>query len=176
MLITTSRRPGRLARAIGREFATVIPKSDYLPRGSKPVERVAAAARSRGQKTVLIVESSSRRAPGFRFIEVGNVGWRWLDAMVELGEVKLRRGNRRDRSKDLKIYSEGKTPREFAEWIGKLFGAATVEKLPAAGVVVLVTSDDGIGVRFKVFPNDIVGPAFRVTAFGNLPKDKPATE
>lgn len=169
MLITTSRRPGHLARILSRELVRVIPKSRYVPRGSKTIEELASVARDLGQNRVIIVGSVSGKPKELRFLEVGE-NWRWVDAVVELGEVKIHQGvGRADKLEDLKIHADGAKALEFVEWIEKFLGKRRTDKLPESGGVALITSEDGLRVQFNLMPGSVtIGPVLRITAFGSL--------
>jgi hypothetical protein len=169
MLITTSRRPSHLARILCRELVLVLPRSRYVPRGAKTVEDVASVAREFGHDRAMIIDSVSGKPKEIRFLEVGQ-NWRWADAVVELGDVKLHRGaGRRNKIEDARMHADGSMALEFAEWCGKFLGIGRFDELPRSGGVVLVTSDGGLNVQFKVMPgSETIGPVLKITAFGSL--------
>lgn len=172
MIITTSRRPSHLARILCRELVRVIPKSRYVPRGVKTVEEVASIARELGHDRVMIVNSVSGKPRELRFLEVGQ-RWRWENAKVEIGEVKLQRDlGQRNKLEDTKIYAQGAKALEFAEWFGKLLGFKCLDKLPASGGIALIISNDGLKLQFQVMPSsEAVGPVLQITGFGRLYKE-----
>lgn len=168
MLITTSRRPGRLSRTLCRELAFVIPGSFYFPRGSKTIEEVTAAAHEFEQKKILLVESASGRPRELRFLEVDQ-GWRWLDAVVEIGDVRVRNPRLKSQLTSLKIHAVTAASFEFAKWIDDFLGLGVSDEPPTSGGVALIASENGLRIKFKVMPNsEMVGPSLLVTAFGGL--------
>jgi len=169
MLITTSRRPSRLARVLCRELVQVLPGSRYVPRGVKTVEDVAIVARKFGHDRAMILESASGKPREIRFLEIGQ-NWRWADAVMELGEVKLHPAARRKgKIGDVSMYADGSMAIEFAEWFGGLLGVGRSDEMPKSGGVVLITSDAGLSIHFKRMPgSEAVGPEIKVVAFGNL--------
>ncbi|MFH1821399.1 MAG: hypothetical protein ABH852_03020 [Methanobacteriota archaeon] len=169
MLITTSRRPGQLARILCRGLVRVIPGSRYVPRGTKTVGKVGSVSRELGHDRVIFVNSVSGKPKEIRFIEVGR-DWRWVDAMVELGEVKIQReASRSSKLEDLRIHADGPRAQEFAEFVGKLLGISLSDKLPESGGVALITTDNGLKVQFRAMPSSkAIGPVLQVTAFGSL--------
>jgi len=169
MLITTSRRPGRLSKVFCRNLSRVVPGSFYLPRGLKTIEEVATAARGLQQSKVIFVESFLGGSRVLRFLEVNN-GWRWANVIFEIRDVNVRRDSgKKSKLKTLKIRADGKTTLEFAEWFGKILGVEISEKSLDFGGVVVVTSEGGLRVQFKIMPGSVpIGPSFLVVAFGDL--------
>lgn len=169
MLVTTSRRPGRLARVLCRDLVRVIPKSRYVPRGAKTVEELASIARRLGQNKVMVINSTSGKPSELRFMEVGDE-WRWTNAIVNLGWVKLQRDfGKRVELEDTKIYAEGAGALEFAELVGRIWGVGLSKKMPDSGGVALVKSEGGIEILFKVMPSsETVGPVLHIVGFGRL--------
>lgn len=172
MIITTSRRPSHLARILCRELVRVIPKSRYVPRGAKTIEEVASIARELGHDRAMMINSISGKPMELRFLEVGQ-RWRWENARVEIGEVKLQRDlGLRNKLEDTKIYAQGAKALEFAGWVGKLLGIKCIDKLPASGGVALITSEDGLKLQFQVMPSSKkVGPVLQITSLGRLYKE-----
>ena len=168
-MITTSRRPSHLARILCRELVRVIPRSRYVPRGTKTIEDVVSVVRELGHDRVMVVDSVSGKPKEIRFLEVDQ-NWRWADAMVELGEVKIQLDlQRRTNPEDSKIYADGARALEFAEWVGKFLGIGRSEELPESGGVILITSEGGLKIQFKVMPgSETVGPVLQITAYGSL--------
>lgn len=166
-MITTSRRPEHRARILCRELARVIPNARYVPRGAKRVEQLASIAGSLGHARVVMVNSIAGRPKELRFLDVGK-GWRWLDARVELGEVKLQRDlGQLVKLEGTRLYAEGKRAREFADFIGELFGVSPTDRLPKSGAVALVTSDAKLKLQFQLRPSsEVVGPVIQITGYG----------
>ena len=169
MIITTSRRPDHRTRILCRELTWVIPNSRYLPRGTKTVEGLSSIARESGHNRIMLVGSAGGGPTELRFLDVGE-NWRWVNARVKLGEVKLQReGGRRIKLKGLKICGEGPKALGFAAWFGQLLGLDASERPPASGGVALVTSEDGLKLQFLIKDNsEAVGPVLQVLGFGNL--------
>ncbi|MDI6883840.1 MAG: hypothetical protein QMD00_01685 [Hadesarchaea archaeon] len=167
MLITTSRRPGHRARVLCRELARVLPKARYVPRGAKTVEQLASLAGGLGHARVIIVNSIAGRPKELQFLDVTK-GWRWLDARVELGEVKLQRDlGQRVKLEGTNIYAEGKRARELADFLMELLGLQATNKLPDAGAVAVITSNGGLKLEFQLRPSSgVVGPVLVITDFG----------
>ena len=167
MLITTSRRPCHRARLLGRELARVLPNAKYTPRGVKSVRKLASLANSLNHKLVMIINSCTDQPKELRFLDAA-AGWRWLDARIELGEVKLQRDlGQKARLVDAKIVASGRNrARSFACLIGELWGLPFAEELPSAGSVAMVEDDRDLRVQFHADPNaEPVGPMLRVKCF-----------
>jgi len=169
MLITTSRRPCHLTRILSRELARVLPRSVYIPRGAKTIEKITSLARELGQNRVIIVNSTLDKPGEVRFLEVGEV-WRWADASVRLGEVKVpRRAVRGSDINVVKIFAVGAEALEFAEWVEKFLGLGRSDVLPDSGLVIFITSRDGLKIQFRIMPGaQVVGPELAIASFGNL--------
>jgi len=172
MIVTTSRRPSHLARILCRELVRVIPKSRYVPRGSKTIEEIASIARELGHDRAMVINCMSGKPVELRFLQVGQ-RWQWENARIEIEEVKLQRNlGLRNKLEDTKIYAQGAKALGFAEWVEKLLDIKCVDKLPATGGVALITSEDGLKIQFQVMPGSKkVGPVFKIAGFGRLYKD-----
>ncbi|MBC7218576.1 MAG: hypothetical protein H5T49_00360 [Hadesarchaea archaeon] len=169
MLITTSRRPCHLARILCRELALVLPGGEYLPRGVKTIEKTTLLAKQRGHGRVMFVSSFSGRPGEIRFIEVGET-WRWLDASIRLAGVTInRRKSRIGDSSGMKIYAADPSSYEFARWLGRILEIECVERPPESGPVILITSDGGLEIKFRVMPStEDLGPVLTVASYGPL--------
>ncbi len=168
MLITSSRRPGHRTRILCRELARVL-NVKYVPRGAKTIKKLAALATSLGHDRVMVVNSIGGRPKELRFLGAAE-GWRWLDARVELGEVKLQRDlGQKVKLEGAKIYAEGREARGLANFLGELLGLPISGELPNTGAVALITFDDGLKLQFQARPSsEVVGPVLRITGFGRL--------
>ncbi len=169
MFITTSRRPGHTTRILCREFSRFISNSKYVPRGGKTIERLASIARELGHDRVMLVGEISGEPRELRFLEVGE-GWRWANAKVDLEGVDLGSEKKaRDKIVSTNLYAEDDRAIEFAEWFGKLMGIERLDELPSSGGVIMLTSDDGIKLKFLIMPNSrSAGPVVKVKSFGRL--------
>lgn len=171
MLLTTSRRPCHQARVLGRQLARFLPGGEYVPRGVKTIEKVVLLAKQRGHSRVMIINSFLDRPGEIRFIEVGET-WRWMDVSIKLAGVIINRikgkGDDFDR---IKIYAEDPSSSGFARWLGELLGISCAERLPKSGPVILVTSESGLKIKFKVKPDaENLGLVLSVASFGPLLK------
>jgi len=167
MLITTSRRPCHRARLLGRELARVLPNSKYMPRGVKSIRGLASLANSLNHKIVMIINSYTDQPSELCFLDAA-AGWRWLDARIELGEVKLQRDlGQKARLVDVKIVASGQNRAlSFAHLIGELWGLPFTEELPRTGSFAVVDDDRELRVRFHAGPNaEPVGPILHVKHF-----------
>lgn len=168
MLVTTSRRPSHRARLLGRELIRVLPNAEYVPRGIKTVRRLASLASSRGHELVMIVNSRERQPRELRFLNA-SVGWRWLDARIELREVELQRDlGQKVRLADVRIVAaDSARAQNLARLLSELWGLPLSEGPSSTGAVVLVTCNDGLKVQFRAHPKDeLVGPVLYVKNFG----------
>ena len=169
MLVTSSRRPGHRTRLLCRELARVLPGWKYVPRGAKTVRKLASLAASLGHARVVLVNSLGGQPHELRFLDV-TAGWRWLDARVELGEVKLQRELGQNIGLEgTTVYAEGERAKEFANFLEELVGLPIGGGPPKAGGVALITSDDGLKLHFRAGPNpEPVGPVLQIASFGRL--------
>ena len=169
MLISTSRRPGHRTRILCRELTQVLPNATYVPRGAKTISKLASLASSLGHDRVMVVNSLARRPSELRFLAVAK-GWRWLDARVELGEVKLQRDlGQKTKLEGTKFYAEGQKARNLANFLGEILGLSILNKLPNAGGIVLIASDDELQLRFQLRPSsEAIGPVLQIESFGRL--------
>ncbi len=169
MLISTSRRPGHRTRILCRELTRVLPNATYVPRGAKTISKLASLASSLGYNHVMVVNSLAGRPKELRFLAVAQ-GWRWLEARVELGEVKLQRDlGQKAKLEGIKFYAEGRKARNLANFIGGLLGLPILGELPNTGGVVLITSDDKLQLQFQLRPSpDAIGPVLQIASFGRL--------
>lgn len=169
MLLTTSRRPCHLARVLGRELTRFFPGSEYIPRGVKTIEKITSLAKQRGHGRVMIINSLLDRPGEIRFIDVGET-WRWMNAAIKLAgttvsQVKTGFGP----FSKIKIYAEDASSLEFARWFGKILDVDRVEAPPKSGPVILISSGEGLKIKFVVMPEaKNVGPVLSVAAFGPL--------
>jgi len=166
MLITTSRRPCHRARLLGRELERVLPNSEYKPRGVKSIRKLASLANSLNHKLIMIIESCTDRPTELRFLDAA--GWRWLDARIELGEVKLQKDlGQKARLVDVKIVASSQDrARNFARLIGELWELPLIEELPSSGSVAIVNENRELRIQFHAGPNtEPVGPILHVKHF-----------
>jgi rRNA maturation protein Rpf1 len=140
-----------------------------VPRGAKTVKALASLAKSLGHTRVLIVNSLAGQPKELRFLDVAE-GWQWLDARIELGEVKLQRDlGQKVKLEMVKIYAEGQHAQNLANFLGGSSGLPIVDKLSGTGAVARITSDDDLKLQFHLRPNsETVGPVLRITSFGWL--------
>ena len=169
MLISTSRRPGHRTRILCRELIRVLPNAAYVPRGAKTISKLASLASSLGHDRVMIVNSLAGRPKELRFLAVAQ-DCRWLDAWVELGEVKLQRDlGQKVKLEGTKFYAEGRNARDLANFIVELFGLPILGELPNAGGVSMITSNDKLQLQFQLKPGpDVIGPVLQIASFGRL--------
>lgn len=169
MLISTSRHPGHRTRILCRELTQVLPNATYVPRGVKTISKLTSLARSLGHNRVMVVNSLAGRPKELRFLAVGQ-GWRWLDARVELGEVKLQRDlEQKTKLEGTKFYAESRKARNLANFLGELLGLPILGELPNAGGIVLITSDDELQLQFQLRPSsEAIGPVLQIASFGRL--------
>jgi rRNA maturation protein Rpf1 len=167
MLITTSRRPCHRARLLGRELERVLPNAKYTPRGVKSIRKLTSLANSLNHKLIMIIESCADQPSELLFLDA-TVGWRWLGAKIELGEIKLQRDlNQKVRLTKVKITaSNHDKARKFARLIGKIWGMPFSEEPPSSGGAAFVDNDRELRVQFHT---DIgaapVGPILTVKQF-----------
>ncbi len=150
----------------------VVPRSHYVPRGAKTIDDVAFIARKLDHNRVMAVESTTEGPKELRFLEVDEA-WRWINARVELGKLKLKRDiGRPKRFDELTIFAEGDRALKFARWVGKFLDIGCSNKLPDSGVIAQITSDDGLKLLFRIMPSsDTVGPSIEIKNFGPLRKE-----
>jgi len=117
----------------------------------------------------MIVNSLAGRPKELRFLAVAQ-GCRWLDAWVELGEVKLQRDlGQKAKLEGTKFYAEGRKARDFTIFLDELLGLPILSELPNAGGVVLITSDDKLQLQFQLRPSpEAIGPVLLIASFGRL--------
>jgi len=167
MLITTSRRPCHRARLLGRELERVLPNAKYMPRGVKSIRKLTSLANSLNHKLIMIIESCADQPSELLFLDA-TVGWRWLGARIELGEIKLQRDlNQKARLLDVKITASNQDKaRSFARLIGKIWGLPFSEEPLSGGSAAFVDNDRELRVQFHT---DIgaapVGPILYVKQF-----------
>jgi hypothetical protein len=102
-----------------------------------------------------------------RFLDAAS-GWRWLDARIELGEVKLQKDlGQKARLVDVKIVASSQDKaRSFARLIGELWGLQFTEELPSSGSVAIVNDDGELRIQFHTAPSaEPVGPILHVKHF-----------
>ena len=152
-----------------RELARVLPGCKYMPRGAKTVRKLASLAASLGHARVMLVNGLTGQPHELRFLDVA-AGFRWLDARVELGEVKLQRElGQKIGLEGTRVYAEGERARKFANFLGKLVDLPIEDELPKAGGVALITSDGELKIHFQVRPNsERIGPVLQIASFGRL--------
>ncbi len=169
MLITSSKRPGHRTKLLCRELARVLPRCKYVPRGAKTIKKLASLAASLGHTRVVLVNSLAGQPHELRFLDVA-AGWRWLDARVELGEVKLQRElGQKIGLEGTTVYAEGERAMEFANFLEELVDLSVGEGLPRAGGVTLITSNSELKLYFQVRPNpEMIGPVLQIASFGCL--------
>ena len=167
MLITTSRRPCHRARLLGRELARVLPNAEYIPRGVKSVRKLASLANARNHKLVMVIESRTNQPQELRFLNT-TTGWRWLNARIKLGEVKLQKDlGQKVRLEDVKIATSGRDrARNFAHLVSELWNLQFTEELPSAEGVAVVADNEELRVQFHADPSvGPVGPILHITRF-----------
>lgn len=169
MLISTSRRPGHRTRILCRELTRVIPNATYVPRGAKTISKLASLASSLGHNRVMVVNSFAGQPRELRFLAVAK-GWRYLDARVELSEVKLQRDfGQKVKLNGTKFYAEGKKAWNLANFFGELLGLPILNELPKTGGIALITSDDKLQLQFQLRPSsDAIGPVLQIASYGRL--------
>ena len=167
MLITTSRRPGHRARLLGRELARVLPDAEYVPRGVKSVRNLASLASTRGHKLVTLINCRADRPQELRFLDVTR-GWRWLDVVIELREVKLQKDlGHKVQLTDVKIVASGSSrAKDLARLLSEMWHLQLLEEVPSAGSVVMVTQNEELRIQFQSDPKvPPIGPIMYVTRF-----------
>ncbi|MFQ6129859.1 MAG: hypothetical protein ACE5OT_03510 [Candidatus Hadarchaeaceae archaeon] len=169
MLISTSRRPGHRTRILCRELTRVLPNAIYVPRGAKTINKLASFASSLGHDRVMVVNSLAGQPRELRFLAVAK-GWRWLDARVELGEIRLQRDlGQKTKLEGTKFYAEGQKARNLTNFLSELLGLPIVNELPNVGGIILITSDDELQLQFQLRPSsDAIGPVLQIASFGRL--------
>ena len=169
MLISTSRRPTHRTRILCRDLARVLPDARYVPRGAKTINKLATLAGSLGHNRVMVVSSIGKRPMELRFLAVIN-GWRWIDARVELGEVKLQRDlGQKVKLEGVKIYAEGQKAQNLANFLGELLSLSISSELPNTDAVAVITSDNQLKLQFQLRPSsEAIGPVLQITSFGRL--------
>jgi len=117
----------------------------------------------------MVVNSIAGRPGELRFLAVAQ-GWRWLDARVELGEVKLQRDlGQKAKLEGTKFYAESQKARNFANFLGELLSLPILGELPNAGGIILITSDDELQLQFQIRPSsEAIGPVLKIASFGRL--------
>jgi len=115
----------------------------------------------------MVVSSFGEGPIELRFLAVTN-GWRWLDARVELGEIKLQRDlGQKVKLERVRVYAEGQKAQNFANFLGELLGLPTSSELPDTGAVVVITSDNQFKLQFQLRPSsEVIGPVLQITSFG----------
>ncbi len=167
MLISTSRKSTHRTRILCRELARVLPDAKYVPRGAKTINKIASFAGSLGHNRVMVVSNLGGGPIELRFLDVAN-GWRWLDAWVELGGVKLQRDlGQKVKLERVKVYAEEQKVRNLANFLGELLGLTISSELPNTGAVVVITSDNQLKLQFQLRPSsEVIGPVLQITSFG----------
>lgn len=166
MLITTSRRPCHRARLLGRELERVLPNAKYTPRGVKSIRKLTSLANSLNHRLIMIIDSYANQPSELLFLDA-TVGWRWLGARIELGDIKLQRDlGQKARLTDVNITASNQDKaRSFARLIGKIWGLPYSEE-PCGGSAAFVDNDRELRVQFHT---DIgtapVGPILYVKNF-----------
>jgi len=115
----------------------------------------------------MIINSCTDQPKELRFLDAA-AGWRWLDARIELGEVKLQRDlGQKARLVDAKIVASGRDrARSFARLVGELWGLPFTEELPNTGSVAMVDDDKELRIQFRADPSaEPVGPILHVKHF-----------
>jgi hypothetical protein len=116
---------------------------------------------------VMIINGCAGQPKELRFLDV-SIGWRWLDARIELGEVKLQRDlGQKFRLKDVKVVASGQNrARNFARLIGKLWDLQITEELPGAGSIAIVEDGGDLRVEFHAEPSsEPIGPILHIKYF-----------
>jgi rRNA maturation protein Rpf1 len=131
------------------------------------VRKIASLANARDHKLVMIIESHANQPQELRFLDAAT-GWRWLNARIELGGVKLQKDlSQKVRLVDVKIVASGKNKaRNFARLVSELWDLQFTEELPSAGNVAVVEDDGELQVQFHADPGaEPVGPILHVRHF-----------
>ena len=166
-MITTSRRPTHRARLLGRELARVLPGAEYVPRGMKNVEKLAALAGSRGHNLIMIVNSCEGQPRELRFLHAGP-GWRWSDANIELRGVELQRdlGKKVEARAGAIAWRGSPEARGLAELLSELWNLPLAEPASHRGAIALVVGEEGLELQFRETPtSEPMGPTLRVARF-----------
>lgn len=131
------------------------------------MRKLASLANARNHKLVMIIESHTNQPQELRFLDAAT-GWRWLDAKIKLGEVKLQKDlGQKVRLVDVKIMASGQNrARDFARLVSELWDLQFTKELPGTGSVAVVEDDEELRVQFYTDPSaGPVGPILHITHF-----------
>lgn len=148
-------------------MARVLPNAEYLPRGSKSIRKLATLASSRGHELIMIINGFAGQPRELCFLNAA-AGWQWLDARIELREVKLQRDlGSKVRLEDVKVAAGDQAKaRDFALFIGRLWGLPIIEE-PSAGSIAFVEDDEQLRLQFYSDSRaEPVGPILYIARFG----------
>jgi uncharacterized protein YhjY with autotransporter beta-barrel domain len=115
----------------------------------------------------MIINCRAEQPQQLKFLEVTR-GWRWLNAVIELCEVKLQKeiGPKVKLTAVKMVVSDSPRARNFARFLSKLWDLPLLEELPKAGPVTFVTENRELRVQFQANPQaPPVGPVIYVTSF-----------
>ncbi|GEM_PF-472627 len=116
MLITTSRKPSRRSRTLGRDLARVL-GGKYITRGKGNLERIVSLARNAGHTRVVLIYDIHGNPGKLESIIVEEDSWSWHPLIVNLSGVRLQREfGRKVLFKDLTL--ENKTKHDVTDFFG----------------------------------------------------------
>ncbi len=103
MLITTSRKPSRRSRTLGRDLARVI-RGKYVTRGKGSLDELVSFSRRQGHTRVIFVYDIHGNPGKLEGLVVEEDSWRWHPLIINLKGVRLQREfNNKASFKSLKI-------------------------------------------------------------------------
>jgi len=86
ILSTTSKSPTPENRRKARGLASMIPNSEYQPRGQRTVQRMVELARKKGYGRVVIF---NKKPAVIKSIIVGAGGWKWHPKTLNIKDIKI---------------------------------------------------------------------------------------
>ncbi|NPA86906.1 MAG: hypothetical protein GXO00_02770 [Candidatus Diapherotrites archaeon] len=158
ILITSSRKPGRITRSFCKDLQRALPGSKYFNRGKGSIADIVDLAYRQGFQRVLIVGETKGNPSLIRSIIVGK-NPRW-DVQLYISGVKLCRELGCGKNDGDYVKVEGEV---YGDVLQRIFGYPVEEGEP------VILKEEKTMVRF-LFEGENVGPSFRVRGWDEVPQ------
>jgi len=109
MLFTTSRKPSKNTRVFAKRIASLVPESEYFPRGKRGIEDLVEEARFKGYSKACIITDKQGNPHLLRFMKISKKNWNWAKEIKIKGVFV---------PKQKATASSIKTTKEFEEMFG----------------------------------------------------------
>ena len=163
MIITTSRKPSRRSRTLGRDLSNVL-LGKYVTRGKAGLDVLVENARNLGEKRVVLIYDVHGNPGKVQFIRVQEDGWNWMDLIILLSGVTLQREIKHNGAKKRFKFSDLSLVNETDEDIKRYFDLDVTDESKNK----MVVSSDRIS--FYVGSEE-VGPKIRIKSWYHARRD-----